>query len=132
MTTPLNPYIKGQMTLTRNKLLDLEHKLEWMHQDRSGAFYSIYRTPPLLRPEWRGIEEQVTKVETRAVGGCRYSADWMLDTAELRGRVYYLNNKPLQPRDPNYSGPPVWPFKFPRREQREARRLAELVWNDDL
>jgi hypothetical protein len=109
------------MTVARNKLLDLEHNLEWMHQDRSGAFLSIYRTPPLLRPEWRHLEGEVAMVEARALGGCDYSADWLLNTAELRGRVEYLNNKPLLPRDPDYAGPPVWPFKFPRRNPRNRR-----------
>ena len=127
----ISPYRKGQLTRLRTDLREMENTLDWMHGDRSGAFLSVYRVPPHLRADWKKAADRITWAEELAASGCEYAVQWLLDTAELRARVEYLNNKPLAPRDPDYEGPVTWPFRATRRDRRSSRLDAELLWNDD-
>ena len=119
--TTIAPSMKGRLTRLKNQLEDLEWKLNYMHADRSGAFRSVYRVPPLLRPEGASVRELVARIEADAKGGCLYSAQWLCDTAELRARVDHLNRRPLAERDTDYTGPSVFPFRLPSRKQTGVR-----------
>ena len=131
MNQPIGPHRKGLLTRLRNDLREMERTLDWMHADRSGAFLSVYRVPPHLRSDWQGAAGRIAEAEGHAERGCEYTVQWLLDTAELRARVEYLNNKPLAPRDPDYKGPMAWPFKAPPRERRRAKHDAEHLWNEE-
>jgi hypothetical protein len=128
MTT--NPRtIRSRLTRLRDKLEDFEWKLEHMHADGSGI-YRLYRPlPPLFRAEIQPALAGIARTEREALAGCLVSANWLCDTAELRARVEYLNNKPLKERDPAYAGPlNLSPTRFPPRPgTRHAERLAKLA-----